>query len=435
MGRPPAEGPSPISDSLKTVSVSLLVVRVVWCVTVVTGRHRPPSTLPAYQQQWPVGMTPAACWLPRPPLARSLALPTQKTTPPHMSTALDRHRQEAVDLCESPVAMEAAARESTTPQHGVAAPDDGDKTAVAAAATAAAEGGQQGEPAPSTVAKPDLVPTGSSEGAEGKETAQQTPTPAGPAAAATETPAPAATTAQPAPSEGIPGAIVVVFTEDGSLGLELVERPAVGGGTCTFIKTVHPDTQATNHEHLKAGLVVCRVADVDVVGRGVDDVFDAIGANSVRPLTMAFDDPLPSADDAPTKEGAPAADEQDSSADDVGASAASSANRARLIEIYTEHKPRKVQDVDQLLREWVGREEQLVARVERKYCPSDDGAAAAGASVMAAAEPQPEPGALGHSQAKRAFRYDPETLQRHNKVRRQAVAPPIRRARVSGVDW
>jgi hypothetical protein len=144
---------------------------------------------------------------------------------------------------------------------------------------------------------------------------------------------------------------------------------------------------------------------------------------------------LPTRIQEPQPEGAPAADEQDSSADDVGASAASSANRARLIEIYTEHKPRKVQDVDQLLREWVGREEQLVARVERKYCPSDDGAAAAGASVMAAAEPQPEPGALGHSQAKRAFRYDPETLQRHNKVRRQAVAPPIRRARVSGVDW
>jgi hypothetical protein len=59
---------------------------------------------------------------------------------------------------------------------------------------------------------------------------------------------------------------------------------------------------------------------------------------------------LPTRIQEPQPEGAPAADEQDSSAaDDIGASAASSAHRARRIEIYTEHRPRKVQDVDQLL--------------------------------------------------------------------------------------
>ena len=41
--------------------------------------------------------------------------------------------------------------------------------------------------------------------------------------------------------------------------------------------------------------------------------------------------------------------------------------RERLTEIYSQHNPRKISDIEKLLTEWAGRETTLLANVEAKY--------------------------------------------------------------------
>lgn len=121
-----------------------------------------------------------------------------------------------------------------------------------------------------------------------------------------------------------------------SLGLELGELP---GGKGTSVQTLHPGTQSTHHKQLRPGMVVCRVAGVDVVGRGVDAVCDVVAAHPERPLSVVFDPP-PAPTSAPAE--AAAIKPQSHAPTGIGGSMASGAHRARLIQIYTEHKPRKV---------------------------------------------------------------------------------------------
>jgi hypothetical protein len=71
-------------------------------------------------------------------------------------------------------------------------------------------------------------------------------------------------------------------------------------------------------------------------------------------------------DRAPT----PAATAATSAMGDVQDHDELTAVRQRLVEIYTQHKPRKLQDLDELLGEWVGKEEVLLAKVEAKYLAS-----------------------------------------------------------------
>ena len=51
-------------------------------------------------------------------------------------------------------------------------------------------------------------------------------------------------------------------------------------------------------------------------------------------------------------------------------------HRARLVEFYRKHNPAKVASVDSTLASYLGREEALFAKLERKYCPPSAAAAA-----------------------------------------------------------
>ena len=88
---------------------------------------------------------------------------------------------------------------------------------------------------------------------------------------------------------GIPAAepdstVVVVFTEQGSVGLELAEKP----GPKVEVAVIKPGTQATQHASLQPGLVITHVAGEDMAGKTLDDVFDVIIAHPERPLEFRF---------------------------------------------------------------------------------------------------------------------------------------------------
>ena len=79
--------------------------------------------------------------------------------------------------------------------------------------------------------------------------------------------------------------IVVVFAEEGSVGMDLAE----GAGPSVSIEKVKAGTQAVKHPALKAGLVVTSVAGQSVVGKSLDDVFDVIIGHPQRPITFVFE--------------------------------------------------------------------------------------------------------------------------------------------------
>jgi hypothetical protein len=94
-----------------------------------------------------------------------------------------------------------------------------------------------------------------------------------------------------APSSRREGLVVTVtFSEEGALGMEL-EEGMKGGTLHTSVVSVDHGTQAATHYargQLVLGLLVSRVAEVDVVGLGVEAVHDAIIAHTGRPLTLTF---------------------------------------------------------------------------------------------------------------------------------------------------
>eukprot|EP01047_Picozoa_sp_COSAG01_P064505 COSAG01_NODE_8549_length_2745_cov_8.692366_1_plen_477_part_00 len=84
--------------------------------------------------------------------------------------------------------------------------------------------------------------------------------------------------------------VTVTFSEEGALGMEL-EEGMEGGTLHTSVVSVDHGTQAATHYaggQLVLGLLVSRVADVDVVGLGVEAVHDVIIAHTGRPLTLTF---------------------------------------------------------------------------------------------------------------------------------------------------
>ena len=82
-----------------------------------------------------------------------------------------------------------------------------------------------------------------------------------------------------------PSEISVVFTQQGSVGLDLREDP----GPSVSIERVKPGTQATQHSSLKAGLTVTSIAGQDVRGKSLDEVFDVIIDHQERPLEFRFE--------------------------------------------------------------------------------------------------------------------------------------------------
>ena len=79
--------------------------------------------------------------------------------------------------------------------------------------------------------------------------------------------------------------IIVTFTQQGSVGLDLREDP----GPSVSIETVKAGTQATQHPALKAGLKVTMIAGQDTRGKSLDDVFDLIIGHPERPLEFRFE--------------------------------------------------------------------------------------------------------------------------------------------------
>ena len=79
----------------------------------------------------------------------------------------------------------------------------------------------------------------------------------------------------------------MVFREQGSVGLELVERP----GPSVAVQQIKQGTQATQHPSLQPGLVITHVAGEDMAGKSLDDVFDVIIAHPERPREFRFNAP------------------------------------------------------------------------------------------------------------------------------------------------
>ena len=86
-------------------------------------------------------------------------------------------------------------------------------------------------------------------------------------------------------SAATPSEISVLFTQQGSVGLDLREDP----GPCVSIERIKPGTQATQHSSLKVGLKVTAIAGQDVRGKSVDDVVNVIIAHPERPLEFRFE--------------------------------------------------------------------------------------------------------------------------------------------------
>ena len=85
-------------------------------------------------------------------------------------------------------------------------------------------------------------------------------------------------------SAGQASDVSVLFTQQGSLGLDLREDP----GPSVSIERIHPGGQAVQHAALKKDLTVLAVAGKDVRGKSLDDVGDLIIAHPERPLVMRF---------------------------------------------------------------------------------------------------------------------------------------------------
>jgi RNAse (barnase) inhibitor barstar len=88
----------------------------------------------------------------------------------------------------------------------------------------------------------------------------------------------------PRPPQAAPE-IIVTFTQQGSVGLDLREDP----GPSVSIETVKAGTQAMQHAALKAGLKVTMIAGQDTRGKSLDDVFDLIIGHPERPLEFRFE--------------------------------------------------------------------------------------------------------------------------------------------------
>ena len=83
--------------------------------------------------------------------------------------------------------------------------------------------------------------------------------------------------------------LAVLFTELGSVGLDLEELP--GTAPRVAINNVKEGTQAMAHPELRPGLVITHVAGRDMAGKSLDGVFDAIIDHPERPLEMRFASP------------------------------------------------------------------------------------------------------------------------------------------------
>eukprot|EP01048_Picozoa_sp_COSAG05_P018426 COSAG05_NODE_2691_length_2766_cov_3.328084_3_plen_354_part_00 len=220
--------------------------------------------------------------------------------------------------------------------------------------------------------------------------------------------------------------VMVSFAEEGSLGLDLSEK-TVHAEKWVWVKSIPPESQASKHPELKVGLRVVEVAGQAVLGKSLDSVFDLIISHPERPLTFGFalaSDSAPVPDSGPAPDSAPdpafgpapepAPDLCPGPAPEPAPEPASEPEpepecegngvvpveegippeldvRARLQKIYTEHCPRKVQDIDKLLEEHAGKEEELLAKVEAKY--------------------------LAPALAKRAWLKDPDIKRQHAKAR------------------
>lgn len=77
--------------------------------------------------------------------------------------------------------------------------------------------------------------------------------------------------------------ITVTFTDQGSVGLDLVEEAGA-----VVIEEVKPGTQAQRHPNLRTGLVVIGVGGIDVRGKSMDNVVDMIIGHPQRPLEFSF---------------------------------------------------------------------------------------------------------------------------------------------------
>ena len=93
--------------------------------------------------------------------------------------------------------------------------------------------------------------------------------------------------------------------------------------------------------------------------------------------------------------------------------------RDEIVAIYQRHRPDKVSDVDQLLAEWVGEEETLLAKIRGKYGEQPQ------PPPSQPAEPEPEQGPGHAAGPASAFPHEALLTESWSKVR----SPPFRHAR------
>ena len=137
--------------------------------------------------------------------------------------------------------------------------------------------------------------------------------------------------------------VVVKFTQEGSIGLDLAEvDPRESFTVSVTVKGVKEGTQATSHPEIRPGMTVVRVGGTDCRGMSLDDVVDHILEHSARPLEFCFVEQV--------EEGVPtepisktAVPSKPLPLEDVplGEGSTNTDYRARLTEIYKAHNPRK----------------------------------------------------------------------------------------------
>jgi hypothetical protein len=159
----------------------------------------------------------------------------------------------------------------------------------------------------------------------------------------------------------------------------------------TLLAAINRGTQAEHHPHLRAGLVVTAVAGVSTEGISYADVLGMVKSGN-RPLTITLaamsdiskkspavatqpiwayrtGDPEPEPEPElvlelePELEPMPAEEVVQVEVEQRVVSN----HRRRLIAIYEAHSPSKLKDVEELLQEWNGEEDELLAAVEAKY--------------------------------------------------------------------